>query len=248
LSLCSEYGIDPDSREVEKGVNDLIADLVDEIGGKDNYKKFLSDNKLTDAFLRLMYKISVLEKMIVEEMTERGELEYSENNLGDFVNFVVEDESYVKVIHAFYPKDWSYSNGKGAKQNAESALEEISGAYTDKERFSRMRSAIGNAPFVSGYSVMGSDYYITYGQMHKLYESVAFSLDEYEASGIIELDEGYYILMRVPKEKSEVGPRANEFIANYAYALLKQRVDAKNAGISFESNEYFDSLELVDIK
>lgn len=249
LSLCEKYGVDTDTRDVRKHVKRAIVDLVDEIGGKEKYKAWLEKNNLTDSFLRLMYKVEYLEALLVDKLTENGdEIKYNEDNLYDFVEFVYSDASYVKVIHAFYPKDWEYSDGRDAKAHADEALAEILANNTDKKRFSAMKSAIGNAPFVSGYSVMGSDYYITYGQMHKKYESVAFSLDEYEASRVIELDEGYYILMRVPKERDQIGLRANEFLVNYRYAVLKQIADEHKETISFDGNEYFDSLDLSLIK
>ncbi|MBQ4090734.1 MAG: hypothetical protein IJC64_00300 [Clostridia bacterium] len=248
LSLCQKYGVDADSRDADKYVNDAIRDFVDEIGGKKAYKAWLAKNGMTDSLLRLVYRVAYLEGEIVEVLEARGEeIKYNEDNLKDFVDFVMTAESYVKVIHAFYPKDWKYSDGKSSIWHARAELEKLNSAKTDSERFSIMKSAIGNAPFVSGYSVMGSDYYITYGQMHEKYEEIAFSLDEYEASEILELEEGYYILMRVPKDKDQVGPRANEFLVYYKYAVLKQLADAHRGEIEFVGNDYFNSLDLLSI-
>ena len=199
--------------------------------------------------MRLLYKVEYLEIALTDKLTADGkEIKYNEDNLYDFVEFICSDESYVKVIHAYYPKDWKYSDGRSAKANAASALANIIEAKTDKQRFSLMKSEIGYAPFVSGYSVMGSDYYVTYGQMHKDYEKIAFSLDEYEASEILELDEGYYIIMRVPKEREEIGMRAKEFLANYRYAVVKQLADEQKKNISFEGNSLFETLKVKDIK
>lgn len=249
LSLCQEYGIDTDSRDADKYVNGAVRDFVDEIGGKKQYKAWLKKNNMTDALLRLVYKVSYLEGEIVKELEARGEeIKYNEDNLGDFVNFVLNDESYVKVIHAYYPKDWKYSDGRGSLAHAEDELAKLNAAKSDAERFSIMKSAIGNAPFVAGYSVMGSDYYITYGQMNEKYENIAFSLGEYESSEILELEEGYYILMRVPKEKDQIGPRANEFLTYYKYAVLKQLADAHKDSIELVGNDYFKTLDLLNIE
>ena len=143
---------------------------------------------------------------------------------------------------------WVGDNVKYAKEHADEAMANILAEKTQKKRFSVMKSEIGYAPFVMGYSVMGSDYYITYGQMHRDYERIAFSLDEYEASGVLELEEGYYILMRVPKDRDQIGLRASEFLGNYRYAVVKQLADAHKKEIAFDGNDYFDSLELLDIK
>ena len=249
LSLCQKYGIDIDSNDAKNHVNDSIKSLVDEIGGKKEYKAWLADNHLTDAFLRLMYKVEFLESALVDKLTAEGkEIKYSTANLDDFVAFMMEDDSYVKVIHAYYPYDFEYKNGLDAKGAAEAALAEILAAEDDEERFSRMRSAIGRAPFVAGYSTTGNDYYITYGQMHLNYENIAFSLDEYEASSILELDEGCYILMRIPKVRDEVAPRAYELIDQYRYAVVKRMIDEQKELISFDGDRLYVTLTLAEIE
>ena len=249
LSLCEKYGVDIDSKEAKNFVDDSISAFVDEIGGKKKYKEWLEQNNLTDAFLRLMYKVSYLETALVDKLVEGGkEIKYNDDNLEEFVNYVMEDDRYVKVIHAYYPKDWSYSNGRTAKGWAEQTAAALSAADSDEERFSVMSSAIGQAPFVAGYSVTGSDYYITVGQMHIDYENVAFSLEKYEASTVLELDEGYYVIMRVPKVKTEVGRRAGELLRNYQYATLKTLTNDQMSKLTFEGNQYFRTLKLSKIK
>ncbi len=254
LSLCEKYGVDTDSKEARTYVKNSIADLVDEVGGKKEYRAWLSENDLTDALVRLTYKTEYLETVLLEELTERGdEIIYSENNVGennidDFVDFVMRDDSYIKVIHAFYPKENKYVEGWDAGTRAAEAHQRLSAAADDSSRLSLMRSEIGKAPFIAGYSVTGTDYYITYGQMHEDYESVAYSLPEYGVGEIVELEEGYYIIMRVPKERDEVAPRAYELIENYRYAILKGIEDKHSASISFSGNEYFDSLKLEEIE
>lgn len=254
LSLCEKYGIDIESDKAREYVNDSIEEFVDEVGGKKAYKAWLKENKLSDSFLRLMYKVAYLEIEIVETLSERGEeIKYSEenvddeNNLDAFVKFVMEDESYVKVIHAYYPNDFKYSDGRDAKAHAEDTLAEIMSAEDDEERFTVMKSAIGSAPFVPGYSVTGTDYYITLGQMHKHYEDIAFTLAEYEVSQVLELEEGCYVIMRVPKIREEVAPRAYELVKHYKYAVVKNLIEKQKTLISFEENRYFATLTLAEI-
>ena len=249
LSLCDKYGVDTDNKDVRTGVNNMIEKLVKEVGGKKEYRAWLAENNLTDALLRLIYKTEYLESVLLETLTERGdEIKYSENNIYDFISFVMEDESYIKVIHAFYPKENEHTENWDAESRAASALERIKAAQSDEERLSAMVSEIGKAPFVAGYSVTGTDYYITYGQMHDDYEGAAFSLGEYGVSEVLELEEGYYIIMRVPKEGDEVAPRAYEFIDDYRYAVLKKIEDEQSEKIAFIGNDFFDSLALIGIE
>ncbi len=249
LSLCEKYEIDTNSSEARKYVRDSIESLVDELGGKDKYVSWLEKSNLTDTLVRSIYKAEYLETVLLEELTKRGdEIKYSDSNLDDFVKFIMEDESYVKVIHAYYPKEHDYLDTKDMKERAENALAQIKSAENDEDRLSYMKSAIGQAPFVPGYSVTGSDYYITYGQMNEKYESVAYSLEEYGVGGVLELEEGYYIIMRVPKVRDEVAPRAYELIDQYRYAVLKRLTDAQKDSMSFAGNDHFKGIELIEIK
>lgn len=248
LTLCQKYGIDIDSKEAKNYVNDSISSFVDELGGKKAYRTWLEENNLTDAFLRLMYKVAYLETALVDKLTlEKEQIKYSTANLDDFVAYMMEDESYVKVIHAYYPYDFEYKDGKSAKEAAYEALDTILGEEDDEERLELMRSAIGRAPFVPGYSTTGNDYYITLGQMHQNYEDVAFSLSEYEVSSVLELDEGCYILMRVPKVRDEVAPRAYELIDQYRYAVVKRMIDEQKELIKFEADRLYVTLTLAEI-
>ena len=84
--------------------------------------------------------------------------------------------------------------------------------------------------------------------MHDDYEDAAFSLGEYGISEVLELEEGYYIIMRVPKEGDEVAPRAYEFIDDYRYAVLNQIEDEQNDKIAFIGNDFFDGMALIGIE
>lgn len=253
LSLCDKYGVDTDSKDVKKHVNEAIEDLVDELGGKKAYKAWLAKNNLTDAFLRLTYKVDYLETLLIDELTQRGnEIKYNSENLDKFVDYIMESEDYVKVIHAFYPKDEKYYNftkdPRDPEARANDTLNLLLAAKDDEEKYSLMVSAIGSAPFVQGYSVTGSDYYITYGQMHEKYDEAAFALDEYGVSEVVELEEGYYVIMRVPKVRKEAAPRADELVVYYKYAVFKSIVDKQRSIITFTPNDYFNSLTLAEIK
>ena len=253
LTLCEKYGVDVDSKEARKYVNDSLSSFVDELGGKKQYKAWLAENKLTDAFLRLMYKVAYLETALVDKLTKEGnEIKYSTANLDAFVDeLVMKDESYIKVIHAFYPNGFDYTSdkkaGDSARETAENVLASILAEGNDEERLNLMSSAIGGAPFVAGYSTTGSDYYITFAQMHIDYENVAFSLAEYEVSSVLELDEGCYIIMRVPKVREEVAPRAYELIDQYRYAVVKRMIDEQKELIRFEGDRLCVTLTLAEI-
>ena len=253
LAMCEQYGIDPYSNKVDKLVNEDIKSLVDEIGGKKKYKKWLADNSITDEVVRFAYRVDHLESILVTELERAGKFEYVVPT-PEFLDFVMDSETFIKVIHAYYPKDMDFYKGfedpiKSPKLRAEDALVRLDAAGNDDDdRLSAMKTVIGTAPFVQGYSVTGFDYYITPGQMHEDYDEAAFALELYEYSEIIELEEGYYILMRVPKEPDEISIIADDLVINYKYATLYALEDEIGAEMDFVGNELFESLKLAEIK
>ena len=251
LALCEQYGVDTDSSEARAYVKEAIEDLVDELESRDKYAEWLETNNLTDALVRFIYKTDYLEKELLEELTKSGEvIEFTAANLDQFVAFVMEEEIYAKVIHVYYPREHFLYNDRGTSMEKEvsRALQKINDATTDSERYNAMKSLIGNAPYVQGYSVEGIGSYITYGQMHEDFEKATFALEDWECSDVVELEEGCYIIMRMPKVRDEVARKAYELVEYYRYAILKQLKDAKQDNITFNGNDYFDGIKLVDIK
>ena len=59
-------------------------------------------------------------------------------------------------------------------------------------------------------------------------------MDIYGASEIIELDAGYYIIMRLPLDKEDVQKRVDDLLGQYQYASLKRQLDAQDGKIAFE--------------
>ena len=250
LSLCDKYGIDTDSREVKKEVDDAIEVFVEtELGGMKEYKVWLAENHLTDAFMRLVYRVDVLEEKLVAYMAENKiGIEYDNVENADFTDYVMSSGDFVQTTHTYYPTDWKYADGRTAAQKAADAAKELSMVDGDEERYAAMRSAIGKAPFVSGISMTGDGVYFTYGQMGDFYESVAFELDLYETSDVVESEDGYYVIMRLPLEREYVARHASELLTQYKYAALYKACDEQREQISFTPNEYFGTLKLIDIQ
>lgn len=252
FSLCKRYEIDIDSGDVESYVNEQIQSIVDEeFGGSvKRYREWLAENGLTDSLLRLVYKADRLETELLQRFVSDGiGIEYDAGKTAEFTEYVLESDDYVKAIHAFYPHRHPADKADyDALEQATAALESLQACKSDSERFSLMRSVIGRAPFVQGFSVTGTDYYFTYGQMDEKYERVAFSLDEYEVGEIVETSDGYYVIMRVPKKADEIKQRSQELLTQYQYAVLKRAEDACRDSLTFNGNDYFNGLVLSDIR
>ncbi len=252
LSLCDRYGVDIDSKEIRNYVENSVDTLVkDELGGgKDEYVAWLAENGLTDSLMRFMFKVDYLEALLLERLvSEKNEIKYNDSNLPDFVAYALECDDYVKAIHAYYPKNSEGFDAAEMKALAEEALAQLLNESDAEQRYSLMRSTIGRAPFIPGFSTTGTDFYFTYEQMDDAYENAVFALSDYEvADSVIETEDGYYVIMRVPKVRDEIAKRAYELVEQYQYSVLKRLENSLKSDMHFDGNDYFDSLVLSEIK
>lgn len=260
LSLCEKYGIKTDSYAAKKYVDDSIKNVVktDFDGSVEKYKDWLEENNITDSVLRLLFKVEFLEGELLDYVDENNMgIEYDEQNLPEFIEYVMDSEDWIRTVHIFYPRkltntDWyseeylaSY-NGLAMAQTARDNV--VSSSWKDEERVDTMYSEIGRAPMIQGISTTGNGSYFTWGQMGDEYESAAFALDEYGVSEVVEAEDGYFVIMRLQKEESDVKAQVEILLSYYRYAVLKEQMDAEEELLSFEGNEYFGSFELVDVK
>ena len=251
LSLCEKYGIKTDSSDVKTYVNDemktYIKDNFD--GSMSKYKEWLAANNLTDSFIRFNFKINFLESELLEHFIENKiDIEYDEQSLKEFIEHVMTDEDWARTIHAYYPKKSDVIDTSNIKTRAEKARNTVIAVARDDERFDAMRREIGKAPFVAGYSTTGNGLYFTYGQLGEEYESAAFSLELYGVSDVIETEDGYYVIMRLPPEESDVKAQVETLLVQYQYAALKKHMDSEREKLSFAGNDYFGSISLMGIK
>jgi hypothetical protein len=207
-----------------------------------------------------MYSVDYLESRLLDHFIKNSiNIEYDENTLGAFADHIMESDEWGKAIYAYYPKSsvtavhdgqsyvvWDAERSLPA---ATDAAESLAAIESDSERFNYMtKTVIGKAPMVQGYTITGTGVYFTVGQMGEEFESAVFGLELYGTSGVIELDTGYYVVMRLPLEEDEVKKQAAELLTHYQYGALKKSEDAKETEISFVGNEYFYSLSLIDIE
>ena len=251
LSLCEKYGINADSNAAKSYVNDSIKNVVktDFGGSVDKYKEWLKKNNITDSVLRLLFKVEYLEGELLQYVAENNMgIEYDEQSLPEFIDYVMDSEDWARTVHVYYPHQWDAVEDYNGFERAKEAALNVAQIWQEGARRDAMYSEIGRAPMIQGISTTGNGSYFTYGQMGDKYEAAAFALDEYEVSDVIETEDGYFVIMRLPKEENDVKAQVETLLSYYRYAVLKEQMDAEKEVLSFAGNEYFDSLELIDVK
>lgn len=251
MTLCDRYGIEVDSLAADNYVQDEIEAFVGESfeSSMAAYEKWLADNDLTDNFLRLLYKVNYLEAALLDHFTTNGiDMAYGEENVAEFVQYMLNDGEWVRTVHAYYPKESQIMTATEAQAQAEATAVRLAEIADDEARWDEMRSAIGKAPFVSSISVTGHGFVFTYGQMGEEYENIAFALGEYESSSVYETEDGYYVLMRLPLEEDYLKENAMDFLEQYQYAVLKRYEDTCREELAFAGNDYFLTISLAEME
>ena len=226
FALCEKHGIDIDSREINKEVNEQIKSVIEsDFGGKKkDYLSMLEKEGISDAYARLVCKANLLEEDLLYKLVEDGvEIEYSLRNIQDFVEFAKNDDEIMRTTHIYYPKHLEYKdvNVEQTRADAEKAVAELCAISKKSNRYEAFNDYIGAAPVVAGYSMTNLDgVYFTYGMMGEDYESLAASLEEYGVSDVLETEDGFYIIMRLPKEDSYIDKNAETLLSSYQMAKL----------------------------
>lgn len=265
LSLCDKYGIKTDSISLRKYVNDEMNSYVKTYfdGNMSKYKEWLEANGVTDSIIRFNFKIDYLEAQLLDYYAENASIKYNEDNIEEFVQYVMTSEDWIRTIHVYYPEKHPFETNPEklpagfnpssiiAAYNAKNSIDKVAaevGLIRDSAaRHSAFKAAIGDAPGTD-YSTEGNGFYFTRGLMGDEYEDIAYGLDMYEMSDVFEYLDGYCIVMRIPLEESHIRLNALELLDKYRYVILNENMIEEGKKLSFNGNDYFNSISLMDIE
>lgn len=230
LSLCREYNIDINDSEMQKAAGDEVLKFVETSGSFSNYKKELEKQYLTDHFVRFTFAVNACQRELFIAMTEYTDVINTDPEvLRDKI-----DSEFIRTQHVYIQK--------GLENSLESAEYVASVLADDPDRVNEMigKYSTGDA------SLDGS--YFTYGEMIDAYEDAAFALGINEASGVVEVDDGYYIIVRLPKDDDYIDRNIVELMDRYVNIKFYEIIDERQAELVFSFNEYGSSIDLTEMK
>ena len=261
LTLCEQNGIDIDSKEINREVNEQIKSVIkNDFGGKKAaYKDWLEENGLSDAYYRLVWKVNLLEEKLLSKLIEDGrDIPYSAKNYPDFVEYAKESDDFMCTTHVYYPKWYTAydydENGKvisylenvseNAVSLADNAAKSLSEISDNEQRYEEIRKHIKSCQYlVEGITMTNTDaVYFTYGLMGEEYESAVAALGEYGTSGVVETEDGYFVIMRLPKDEDYIDNHAEDLLNKYQIGKLLLLEDKIAKELEFECS---DILSLV---
>ncbi len=245
LAVGAEYDVYADKGDVEQSVKDRMQTFLENnfAGDRDAYAESLNESYLTDRYVRTFLATNAyMPAEIVMAMLQAGDIPDSDEHALE----VMQSDDFIRTVQVFISRDNGRDDATNRK-NAEAIAQKLAAITDNTERYAAMREEIGGM-YNNDYSdTTGNGYYFAKGEMEHSYESVAIMLKEFEVSGVLETFDGYYIIMRLPKDETYIKENFAELKSKSYYTELNARVDAKLSQMTLEKTEFGASLDLFDL-
>ena len=231
ISYYDEYDIDMDSSEVENTVNSYINEFAEEIGEREEYKKYLEENYLTDRYLRYILSIELCRETLRTELLKDGSIDASDETFES----VVKSDEFARTLHVYIGND----AGDDIEENRKLA-EKVVSLLDSGEPMTRMIGRYSE----DVYMTTTDGYYFMRGEYEKAYEDTAFSLGIGEYSGVVEGEKCFYVIMRLEKEDDYINRNFETLKDQYIYVMLDRLLDEKKADAEIDYTEFGKGLDL----
>lgn len=250
FSLADDYGIDPDNDYISSLVDSAIENQIDELGGRKEYKKMLSDNHMNDSVFRLLTKQDMMRDEIMKEMIAVGDISKDEDKLRAIIEsdeficikqILITDEETSSLADGTYIVNGTTHTYDEAKALAETAHDRAAAG----EDFDSLVAEYGQSLYMFGNT---DGYYLCRGMWDEVNEEAAFALDMSEVSNVVQSDIGFSIFKRCEKREAFIDAHFEEICDNWYSACYMNALQKRIAFSEAVTNETFDSISASDMK
>ena len=211
-----------------------------ERGGYDKayeiFREALAYTNVTERVMRLTLAAEFAFAELTDLLTgQTGEIIYEESDIEDFMF----SDEFICTRHIFIQND------KGEDVEANRALAEE--AYAKYQSGTTMDALMGSKYNEDVTLSTKPALYFTRGEYDKAYEDAAFSLRVGQVSGIVETEDGFYIIERCEKSSTYMLSNFEVFAQQITYALINNKLVEHEATLSLEMNDLGSSLDFIKI-
>lgn len=242
ISLGYDYGIDMTKGDIADAVQSEMEGILEETFGGDRkaYIASLNEDYLTDRYVRQYIGAEhYLATEIILAMLKKGEIDNSEET----ADRVIHSEEMIRTVQVFLDK----SDPANTRELAERIRAEIVAGESEDARFEAMHRAIKGV-YNDDFADTGSGYYFLRGEMDEAYEAAAFALADYDVSSVVETEDGYYIIMRLPKNEDYIKSHYQELKEKSYTVQLNAKVKERFAGMQLEMTKFGASLDVCNLR
>lgn len=236
VSLAADYGITLTDKDVTE-VADSYVEAVESYykDSSYSYENDLAANYMTEQVFAFLMRVDALEDKLFDMMTaEGGKIESDDEKLAELIR----GDDFVRIKLLFIEND----DGEDVAQNRKIAEEALT-AYHDGKAFDTL---IGL--YSEDLSMPADGYYFTHMEMIDEIEQSAFSLVDGEISDVITCEDGFYILLRLPKEESYLTENFTDLKSQYQSAHFYQMIEERTALLTAYESEYVRELSPEEIQ
>ncbi|MBQ4327066.1 MAG: peptidylprolyl isomerase [Clostridia bacterium] len=234
MTYARKLGIDENSDDVKKAVQDAVDSLADQAGGKDGYLKQLEENFMTDHLLRYNLQASQVLTLLQIKMIESNVIDGSD----EAAKAAMEGDDFIRTLHVYIQNDEG-EDIEANRQKAQTALDELNSG----EKLTRVIGRYSE----DFYMTTTDGYYFTYGEYDEAYEETAFSLNIGEHSGIVETSTGFFIICRLEKENEYIEKNFEALKERYLYAAAEAVLSQRSLEATIAMTDFGKSLDLTEI-
>lgn len=249
ISVGLDYGVRADRGEIADNVQTMIEQVIEENfdGDREAYADQLNKQYLTDRYFRTYYyalSFELLPTAIVKKMME----EKGDGKVTDEEALEIVEKDFIRTVQVVISK----YNGRTDAENLAKATQiatQLAEIQDDAARYAAMKKEIGGEYNNDYVDTLGNGYYICRGQKKAAYEDAAFALDMYETSGVIEDEDAYCVIMRLPQDENYVKENLTALMDGVYLVKLNDAVDKRmeelEAGL--EKTRFAESLDLCNL-
>ena len=239
LKLNGTKLVDINSEEIQTVVNGRIEEMIASYeGGKSEYKQDLKDNYLTEDLYRFIVGLGVCEASLFNYYCNLGLVDDSDQAVIDYIY-----EKFIRTVHVYIgnnagdnvEENRRLANALKIKIDNGEDIDEIIKNYSEDQTFDPETGI-----------------YFTHNTYPEEYERVAFALEEYSVSDVIETSSGFYIIKRLALDDEYVAESyysEDVDLKNVALlAMFDDAAAARKPKLTFSPNEYGSSIDLIKMK
>lgn len=217
--------------EEKKQIESDIKTSISSAGGKDEFIERLTSGYMTESLFRSMAEISAIQQKLYDTVfSNGGEMAFTDEEMIDIVN-----KDYVCVRYLMLSRD---SDGTTENKDlADSLLRRIRGG----EDFSTLVYDYGEDSTMK-YNEDGT--YFTKGMTDSAVEQASFSLGIGEISDVIEGDDGYYIIKRLPIDQDYVRENIDDIINGYQEMLFSDELKEISAQLTIAYGNVYEKISV----
>ena len=245
--LLMESGYSLDNQSIQAAVDEDIKGIIDQCGGRAEYKKYLKDMMLTDRLLRFNISIAYASNELLLLMNDRGafddKVDFDIELLADasplpsnplhneFFKAMAElmsGDIYLQAESVFVPKKLSDHEALAKsvldRANAGESLSDIQKECSEKCEYTAL-----------------ADIFET-----DIYFEPLKSISE-NGYTMVKTDDGYRILRRMPYDMNYIQQNCYTIAYAYVEAVFKQSVNNYASTLKIELTDFGKSLNLIEI-